>query len=84
MDMIKIYATESCPWCKKARALAEQHNLPYEYKIIFSDEDKQEFRRLFADAKTVPQIMWNDKYIGGYEDFAAEIENTREFGQGAF
>tara|TARA_Y100000004_G_C8869376_1_gene392576 strand:- start:742 stop:993 length:252 start_codon:yes stop_codon:yes gene_type:complete len=82
--MIKIYASENCVWCKRARALAEQYKIPYEYKIIFSDEDKQEFKSLFNNAKTVPQIMWNDKYVGGYEELAAEIENTREFGQGAF
>jgi glutaredoxin 3 len=84
MDMIKIYATETCPWCKRARSLAEQYQLKYEYIIIYSDELKREFRELFPEATTVPQITWNGNYIGGYEDFKAEIENTREFGQGEF
>ena len=82
--MIKIYAGENCIWCKRAKALAEEYEIPYEYKIVSTQEDIQEFKSLFKNAKTVPQIIWNDKYVGGYQDLAAEIENTREFGQGAF
>jgi len=36
---------------------------------------------LLPGARTVPQIFWHQKHIGGYQEFAAEIENTRNFGQ---
>jgi hypothetical protein len=39
---------------------------------------------LKPDAETVPQIWWHDNYIGGYNEFATEIENTRNFGQDSF
>lgn len=81
---VKIYGTNHCPWCKKAVALAEQYKFEYEYIICNTPETKQEFKDNFPDAKTVPQIIWNGKHVGGYEDFASEIENTREFGQGGF
>ena len=82
--MIEIYATNGCPWCTKAKRLAEDYNLQYEYIICNSPSTKAKFREKFPEAKTVPQIMWNGKHIGGYEDFAVEVENTREFGQGGF
>lgn len=81
---VQIYATETCPYCKKARSLAIQYGLKYEYNILFDDNSRREFKEKFPGAKTVPQIIWNGNYIGGYEDFKAEIENTREFGQGEF
>jgi glutaredoxin len=36
----------------------------------------EEFVEKFPGAKTVPQIVWYDKVIGTYENFATEIENT--------
>jgi glutaredoxin len=35
-----------------------------------------ELSTLKPDVKTLPQIWWDNRYIGGYTDFAAEIENT--------
>jgi glutaredoxin len=39
-------------------------------------------KRLGKQAKTVPQIFWYGKHIGGYNEFAAEVENTRSYGDG--
>ena len=36
---------------------------------------------MLPNIRTVPQIYWNGKYVGGYNDLALEIENTRGFGQ---
>lgn len=76
--MIRIFGTENCPFCVQAKQLAEKYNLEYTFTLI-SPDDKQmveEFRLLFPEAKTVPQIIWNGRYIGGYTEFAQEIENT--------
>jgi glutaredoxin len=81
--MIVIYATSSCGWCKKAKSLCEQYKLPREYIVIDSEETKAEFKQKFPDAKTVPQITWHEKAIGGYEDLLREIEDTRTYGDGA-
>lgn len=72
--MIKIYGTANCSFCKKAVDLAESYNIMYQY--IDAESNQQQFRELFPDAKTVPQILWNDNYVGGYTELAEEIENT--------
>lgn len=72
--MIEIYGTESCTYCKKAIEIAEQYNLMYDY--IDATENYESFQEKFPDAKTVPQIIWNKKHIGGYNDFATEVENV--------
>lgn len=75
--MITIYGTQTCKWCKAAVALAEAQGLKYEYRSVDLNEQFYiELKALKPDMKTVPQIWWDNRYIGGYSDFAQEIENT--------
>lgn len=75
--MITIYGTQTCKWCKAAVALAEAQKLQYEYRSVDLNEQFYiELKALKPDMKTVPQIWWDNRYIGGYSDFAQEIENT--------
>jgi glutaredoxin 3 len=83
--MIEIYGTATCPWCDRAIEVCEQNQLTYEYKQLDDRFDggnyQKEFKERLPNAKTVPQIFWHGKHIGGYNDFLSEIENTRNFGQ---
>lgn len=81
--MITIYGHQRCGWCKKAKSLAEQYQLKYEWLDTDNDETLNALKKALPNVKTVPQIWWGDKHIGGYEDFAKEIENTLgNYGQG--
>lgn len=86
--MIEIYGKFECPWCDRAVQLCEQYFLEYKYKALddFIDGDvyKAEFKQRAPLAKTVPQIFWHGKLIGGFEALVTEIENTRNFGDGVF
>jgi glutaredoxin 1 len=72
-DKIEIYGQKYCSFCDKARELCEQRDLPYTYYEIGVDVDVSEFARLFPDKKTVPQIMINGTYIGGFSELNAEL-----------
>lgn len=82
--MIIIYAKDNCKWCTLAKELTENRKLNYEYRNV--DENYQflvELASLKPNVKTLPQIWWDDRHIGGYTDFAAEIENTLgDYGNG--
>jgi len=81
--MIEIYGTPTCGFCLRAKRLAERYNIEFEYKDITYTNNRQELiERLGEEPKTVPQIYWHDNYVGGYNELAAEIENTRNFGDG--
>jgi glutaredoxin len=81
--MIEIYGNVSCEWCIKAKELCKQYNLKYEYKSLDKDTVLMEFMKKFPSARTVPQITWNGKYIGGYSELAEEITNTiNNYGDG--
>lgn len=74
--MITIYGNQLCGWCRKAKSLAEQYNLKVNWKDTDDQENLNELKQRIPDVKTIPRIWWDDRYIGGYEDFATEIENT--------
>lgn len=90
--MITIFGKSSCNWCDRAQELCNQYGLKYEYKSLDDRFDgahnllelKQLSEEYALTIKTVPQIWWGKKHLGGFEELANEIENTREFGQGGF
>lgn len=74
--MITIYGAEWCGWCIKAKELAENRNLPYTWKNAEDPILYDEMKVLAPQSSTIPQIFWDERYIGGYSEFAMEIENT--------
>jgi glutaredoxin 1 len=83
--MIEIYGTTTCSFCLRAKKLASRHNIAYEYKNIEEAQFRTELDgKMTTPYSTVPQIFWHGKYIGGYDQLNTEIENTRNFGDGAF
>lgn len=84
--MITIYGKDDCYWCKQAVSMAKRHSLEYTYKNTTYETYRTEMFKQVPDAKTVPQIFWHERYIGGYNQFATEIENTLggNFGQELF
>jgi glutaredoxin len=74
--MITIYGHERCVWCKRARALSEQYGLKYEYLNTDVKEVLESLKQRLPDVKNVPQIWWGDRYLGGYDALASEIQNT--------
>lgn len=74
--MITIYGHDRCGWCKKAKKLASDYGLPHVWKDTDTAEILNTLKTILPDVKSVPQIWWHDRYIGGYEDLAREIENT--------
>ena len=78
--MIKIYSTTWCPSCNSAKKLLQQKNVEFEEinieKINMSREELAEI----TGGMTVPQIVINNKSIGGFDQLmilnqSGELEN---------
>lgn len=80
--MIRIYGTPVCSWCAKAKELAETNGLKYEYIDLTEGDNMTKFSEQFPGAKSVPQITWYERHLGGYFEFAKEVEETRNYGDG--
>jgi glutaredoxin 3 len=66
---IVVYSTQTCPICVKTKTLLDKWNLPFEQKMI--DENRAlmvEFSNITNGARMVPQIVIDDKHIGGFSD----------------
>ena len=89
--MIEIYGAPWCNWCDKAEQLMHAHALGHISSNVDFPEIKQELKERvekegipLKDGKlTIPQIWWDNRYVGGYEAFASEVENLGNYGQGS-
>lgn len=76
---VEIYTLDYCPFCKRALAFLNEHNVNFtQYKI---DGDEDSMRKKLGQKYcikgdvTVPQIIIDGKRIGGYTDLIAAFEN---------
>lgn len=76
---IEVYSKDWCPYCKKAKAFLKSKGLEFE-EININEADNYEIMKKRTSNKTVPQIIINDKSLGGYDDII-ELEKNGEFNQ---
>ncbi|AOA59232.1 glutaredoxin 3 [Acinetobacter larvae] len=69
---VKVYSTNSCPYCVRAKQLLERKGIAYT-EINLSNEDPEVRMTLMQKTKhrTVPQIFINDEFIGGFDQLYA-------------
>ena len=74
MPEIKIYTTQYCGFCLAALRLLDREGLEYEHIPVDRDPDTREWLVEATGQRTVPQIFWNGKSIGGYTELNANIK----------
>ncbi len=75
--MIKIYSTEWCPYCKNAKQFFADKNMEYEEINIEQEEISRQDLVKITGGSSVPQIVINDKPIGGYTDLITLHQNGK-------
>jgi glutaredoxin len=80
--MITIYGTPTCTYCEQAKNVADSYDLKYEYVDLSEGDNMKLFQEKFPGVRTVPQILWHDRHVGGFNEFVREIEETRNYGDG--
>ena len=75
---IIIYSKDNCSNCLKIKNILNKYNP----KIISLDKDisREEFINKFPNTRTLPQVIINNKHIGGYNDVEKWLafNNTNE------
>ena len=64
---IEVYSKDWCPYCKKAKAFLKSKGLNFE-ELDINQGNNFEIMQERTGNKTVPQIIINDKSLGGYDD----------------
>lgn len=75
--MIKIYTTNWCPSCVAAKNLFCELNIDFEEVIIEEEGINREELQKISGQYTVPQIVINNKYIGGYNQLLHLHQNNQ-------
>lgn len=65
---IKIYTKPICPYCVRAKALMDKLGLSYEEIDVSRDMSLLKKMMQMSGRRTVPQIFFDDKSIGGFDD----------------
>ena len=82
-----IYSKPSCPSCVQAKKILDDRKIPYRSVELGTEIQPQELFDLFESKglpqpRTAPQIFLDGKYIGGYDQLVAYIEDTGYTGTG--
>jgi len=75
--LIKIYSTEWCPYCKNAKQFFADKDMEYEEINIEQEEISRQDLVKITGGSSVPQIVINDKPIGGYTDLITLHQNGK-------
>lgn len=72
MAAVKMYTTQVCPYCLRAKALLKQRGVA-QIDEIRVDLDAAERDRMIelTGRRTVPQIFIGDVHVGGCDDLVA-------------
>ncbi len=74
MSTAVVYSKTTCPWCIKAKELLAQKGVQVEEHVL-GQSPKAMTKEAICEAvgreiNTVPQIVLDGVYIGGYTDLA--------------
>ncbi len=71
MTQVKMYTSNHCPYCSRAKALLEKRGARLEEIVV---DGKPEVRRHMTELTgrtSVPQIFIGDTHVGGCDDLHA-------------
>lgn len=57
---------QGCPWCDRAKALLRANDIQFTEKVV-GELPVEQFQAETDGARTVPQIIFDGKLIGGFE-----------------
>lgn len=72
MPQVKMYTTQVCPFCIRAKALLKQRGVEHIEEIrIDLDAEQRQHMMSTTGRRTVPQIFIGDTHVGGCDDLVA-------------
>lgn len=72
MSLVKMYTTQVCPYCVRAKALLKQRGVQQIEEIrVDLDPIQREAMMSLTGRRTVPQIFIGQTHVGGCDDLIA-------------
>ena len=64
---VEIFTKDNCMYCQKAKALFNEHGVPYTEYDVSRASKFSEMKKRLPNARTVPQIIIDGHLIGGFD-----------------
>ncbi len=72
MQAVKMYTTQVCPYCLRAKALLKQKGVEAIEEIrVDLDPAQRDYMMNLTGRRTVPQIFIGETHVGGFDDLHA-------------
>ena len=72
MNAVRMYTTQVCPYCVRAKALLKQRGVTQIDEVrIDLDPDQRDHMIELTGRRTVPQIFIGDTHVGGCDELIA-------------
>ncbi|VVN43955.1 glutaredoxin 3 [Pseudomonas fluorescens] len=70
MSIVTLYTTDTCPYCRNAKALLARKGI--ETREINVQLEQGKFQEMISRSgrRSVPQIFIGERHIGGFDDLA--------------
>ena len=73
MTKAVVWSKDDCPFCDRAKALLTMKGIEYEERKVGDDYTKEQLIEAVPGARSVPQILIDDKLIGGFTELRQHL-----------
>ncbi len=70
---VEIYSKDACSFCKAAIRLSESRGFDTTVYKLDEDYSREQLFDKFPNVKSFPVILVDDKFVGGFMEFAKSI-----------
>lgn len=70
MKTVTLYTTDTCPYCRNAKALLASRGIADQEFNVQSDPGKFQEMLSRSGRRSVPQIFIGDTHVGGFDELA--------------
>ncbi len=71
-----VYSKNGCPFCTKIIQVLELSNFEHKVYKLGIDFTKEQFYSEFGKGSTFPQVVMDDKHLGGCMDTVAYLQEN--------
>lgn len=71
MAEVKVYITDYCPYCTRAKMLLKRKGVAFEEIDVTGDDAQRQWLVKTTGQRTVPQIFIGGRSVGGCDDLYA-------------
>jgi len=78
MKDVTVYMGPACGYCDAAKRLLARNNIAYkEINIALEEGKMDEMLNKSNGKKTIPQIFFDDRHVGGFEELRSLEKNGK-------